>query len=403
MTPVLIALDLLLVAAFLGVSAAGIRRALLRSRGAVVPAARIPRWLAFVLVNAGAACLLLDGVILVAAITDPPRNPFQTTESFRSGKYLFVADPELGFAHRPNFSTTLRLAAETVVHHDAIGARVENEGDQTPAKVDLVTLGCSQSWGQGVSGTATSTFVLARMKGWKVANLSIQAHGGVAALLVLRRRISLAPSVVCYVFWFDHENRNVKRNPAFGAPVGIEAPVVRFRDDGSPYVLLPGPDYEENVDLTRRWFLETSPGDPDARSLWTDVAWTVRKRVFDFRTGWEARQAPYHSTEEGKRRASEYVLSGIQKECAGIGARLFVVYLPDYLHPAKPIPDAPAWVAEAARREGFALVDMAPRLREMRAAGIELRVRPDDGHIAAAVHRAIAEEVARRLSRSSPH
>ncbi len=386
-----LALDLILSACFVLFVAGRIAR----GRRPAAPVGRLRRWSVFALVNLGAACVLVDLAAVVAALAAPPRNPFTTTAEFRSGDYLFVADSELGVVHRPNFSTTLRLAATTVVHHDSIGARVDEADDETPSRVDLVTVGCSQAWGQGVLGRETFTSTIGRMRNWKVANLAISSHGGVGSLLQLHRHLDLIPEVVCYAFWQDHYERNLNRYAATGAPVGLEMPVVRQGGDGQPMLRLPGPYYERNLELTRRYFAETAQGEAVGQGFRTDLEWTVRKNEWRILTALIAvRSSPWLTTTEAKETAAAYVLRRMQEECESIGARLVVLYIPRYFD--CPVPDAPDSLHWTCEELGIHLVDLGRRFRAMRCAGIAVELL-GDRHMSAAAHQAAAEELSAAL------
>ena len=338
--------------------------------------------------------LTVTGVVAFQAFRHPPRTPINP-DVFKTENYMYDPDPETGWVPRPNTTMMSRTSIPTTVHTDSRGARVNRPGNDASGPVDLVTVGCSQAWGQGLPNEATFTEVLGRKTGMRVANVSVPGYGGVASMILLKRKLALRPKVAVYGFWEDHLNRNVMRCAAIGGPVCLEMPVVQEDSSGLPSVRFPDtPD--RNMQLTRRWFLETATATEEYRSLLTDLYWS------GFQLFRLAQRALYASLEAGafpaerhdKLVAAKFVLDQMQQASETAGARLVVVYIPIYFGPT--IEEAPRELIEFAGQRGIMFVSMARRFRDMQSSGAAIGI-PGDNHLSALAHQVVAEEVANRL------
>ncbi len=336
----------------------------------------------------------VTGVVALQAFRHPPRTPINP-EGFKAENYMYDPDPETGWVPRPNTTMVSRTSVPTVVHTDSRGARENRPGSDDPEPVELITVGCSQAWGQGLPNEATFTEVLGRKLGLRVANFSVPGYGGVASMILLKRKLALHPKIAVYGFWQDHLTRNVERCASIGGPVCLEMPVVQEDSSGIPNVRFPdAPD--RGMHLTRRWFLETATGTDEYRNLWTDLYWSGFRI---FRLAQQALQAPLEagmaqSGGNGKLAAAKLVLDQMQQASEAAGAMLVVVYIPMYFGPA--IEEAPHELVEFAGRRGIIFVSMARRFRNMQSSGTAIGI-PGDNHLNANAHEAVAEEVVKAL------
>jgi len=359
---------------------------------------RLRLWLGLGLILVvGPVLLTLSGFLLWQAVTKPPRTTVNPT-IFTTENYQVNPDPELGFVTRPNFSTIQHIGpTETVIYTDDLGGRISRPGFPSDQQVDLITVGCSQAWGHGVSNEATFTSYLAKNLGLRTRNLAVSGYGGVGSLLRIGRAMNLKPRFIVYGFWFDHLNRNLARCVAIDSPVCLQMPVIRFDQDGQPYILPPD-DAEAGIRLTRRWFMETAIGTDQYRSLWTDLYWTTFRlwREAHHRLGGE--QVSTRTSEAQRLMATEFVLIKMKEKAASVGAELIVVFIPNYLGTTVEAP-RPELVTMV-RKHRIVFVDMTRPFHLMKQQGVNIGI-PGDGHMTEAAHQAVAEVVIQVIGRSN--
>jgi len=350
------------------------------------------------LVYFSTAVLAFAVVVVHKTVTNPSRS-VHGVSFFESDRYQYQANPETAFEPRPGFTGISDLTeAKTYFTYDMLGARVDNPGVETTIPVYLMTIGCSQSWGQGVNNNQTFTAVLAKRLKKPVANFSVPSYGGVGSLLRLRQHINLKPKVIVYAFWEDHFNRNVDRcSKTTGSPVCLEMPTVQFDVENYPYLQFPS-NAIRNLESTRMWFLEASGQTDKYRTYLTDFYWSAYSVWRSIEK--EYRQITGHPEElsdEKKIAAANFVLDQMKLTVDLVEARLVVVYIPLYFD--NTMRRAPQDMKISAERKGITFIDMTNRLQAMRMTGVPLAI-PGDGHMTTAVHLAVADEVMNELQRN---
>ena len=341
------------------------------------------------------AVLAIAVVVIYKTIAAPSRSPFGVN-FFESDRYQFQANLETAFEPKPGFSGINDLAAPTDITYDRLGARVDSPGIETGNTVYMMTIGCSQGFGHGVRNSQTFTSILGVLLGKPVANFSVSGYGGVSALLRLRQRVNLKPKVIVYAFWEDHFNRNVNHCFTTGSPVCFEAPTIQFDAESHPYIQFPS-NTTHNLELTRRWYLEASSKSDKYRTFVTDLYWSSysvwRSIEKEYRriTG-----QPEEPPEENKVAAANFVIDQMKLTADQIGAQLVVIYIPIYFDGT--MRQVPQDMRISAERKGIIFIDMTKRLQTLREAAVPLAIH-GDGHMTAAVHRAITDEVLNYIQR----
>jgi hypothetical protein len=125
------------------------------------------------------------------------------------GDALIAYDPDIGFVANPGSrskSSFSDFAYST--YHNERSARVSVPGERSPDRVEIVTVGCSFSWGHGVENEETFAVRVARELGVTHTNLAMAGYGTVHSLLMLRRNRDLSPKIVVYGLIEDHLFRN---------------------------------------------------------------------------------------------------------------------------------------------------------------------------------------------------
>lgn len=338
--------------------------------------------------------LAIAAIVMYNAVASPSRTSWGV-KSFESDRYQFQANPETAYEPKPGYSGISDLSEpKTDISYDRWGARVDGPAKETANPVQLMTVGCSQAWGQGLKNSQTFTSILGVMLGKSVGNFSVSGYGGVGSLLRLRQRIHLRPEAILYAFWNDHFNRNVTRCSASGSPVCLEMPTIEFHRDDQPYIRVPS-HTARNLELLRAWYLEASGQTDIYRTFMTELYWSGYSI-------WRSVEGQYRRVgglseppAEKKTLAAVHVIDQMKATADSLGAQLVVVYIPDYL--GNTINAAPPAVRAKLEQSAGQFIDMTKRLQAMREAGVTLAI-PGDGHMTAEVHLAIADEVAKRLS-----
>ena len=190
-----------------------------------------------------AAALGVYGYVVAGRFADVPVR--------YEGDPDIVFDGGIGFVRAPEASTRRRQPGlDYTIHTDALGARVDAAGDRTPARVDILTVGCSFSEGHGLRNEQTYTSRLGRLLDARVANFAVGSYGGVQSALQLERHAGLAPKVIVYGLIEDHLRRNLDPCAPNFFPTCLRVPTVAGLDAGRPHFTpVPGSGLA-GVDLT---------------------------------------------------------------------------------------------------------------------------------------------------------
>jgi hypothetical protein len=336
------------------------------------------------LLAATVCAAMLVGFFYLRARWDPfPRSALRF-----EGDWPFQRDDEIGFVAVPNGRTVRRDPASGLSHGlytDHLGARVNAPGERTPARVHLLTVGCS--FAQGVVNEDTFTERLRRRLGIAVANFAMGSYGTVHSLLVLRRHLDLEPRVIVYAMIEDHLRRNVHPCAPSYAPYCTPVAHVALTADGTPIVRPPRWELF-SPELNRRFYEEITMSDGFS---FRDVVWRARLDLLGVR---ESRRIDAVDDEATRAASFRWLMGGLAEAARPAGARLLVVYIPS-LPPGQAAPP-PAAVGAAVSAHGAILVDITPGVVAHHARpGSPSLVLGDDPHPSPAAHALIADEIAR--------
>lgn len=234
-------------------------------------------------------------------------------------------------------------------------------GRSLPDRADIVAIGCSQTYGTGVR--PDQTFVALAAGGASVVNLAVPSYGGAGSLAMLELHQSLRPRVVVYGLWAEHRTRNVMPCVESAIPLCIQRPVV------APGYELQRPRDASGMNLALRW-----------------VSLAGGSYIDRMQASWLAlidRLSRPSASPVDPVEAEAFLLRRMAADSRAIGARLVVVYLPDY---TRGWPATPPEYAALAQREGFTFIDTTAALRPL---GDRVAI-PGDGHLSIEAHAAIA-------------
>jgi hypothetical protein len=333
--------------------------------------------------------VLLLAISLVSAIAglalfiawDAMTNKYSVAvELFATRGSVYVADDELGFRYRPGAAQPTQG-----VYFDRLGARVSHPGDETLDPVDILAVGCSQAYGEGVTNDATFTSVTGQLTGLTTANFGISGQGGVGSLLMLRRMAYLKPKFIVYGLWFDHLNRNVL--PCMNDTNGFCVERPYMSSTGGLAIRYPT-DAVKALSRAQALISQTHPGFAADFMMSAARWWRVAELAIS------PDQTPEKAT------ADQFVVSHMAQTAHDIGARLIVLWIPNYISgPPPPAAGAPPELVAMAQRDGFTLIDLTETFRAQMADGVGMAI-PHNGHMTVAAHRIAGEMIARAIAAS---
>jgi hypothetical protein len=225
----------------------------------------------------------LCGVVVVGFFYLRARwDPFPRSDLRMEGDWPLQRDDEIGFVAARNARTLRRHLTSDLRYHlftDERGARVNTPGDQTPSRIDLLTIGCSFSWGHGVENEDTFTEGLRGRLGVRVANFAMGSYGSVHSLLLLRRHLDLRPRLIVYGFIDDHLRRNLSPCAPSYAPFCVPMAHVALTASSLPTIRPPKWEYF-SAEQNRDFYRDVAMTD---RFSFRDVLWRARVDLFRVR------------------------------------------------------------------------------------------------------------------------
>jgi hypothetical protein len=322
----------------------------------------------------------LAGIWVAAYLTVP--NPQLVTE----GGGFVVFDPEIGMVPPPN-AHTRRVDGPTDnrpplvydIYTDDRGARVDGPGQRSPAHIDLMTIGCSFTWGHPLNNADTYAARLRRELGVSVSNFAMSAYGTTQSLQMLQRNRDLAPKLVIYGFITAHLDRNVLACAPTYHPFCLDVSHVAWGETGRPRI---EPPFSNGV----RRFQQHLDRDYMNPAIWLTHGVDV---IFGrLEQAWYYDRIPDNAKRE---EALAFLLRDMERTVTDMGSELLVVYIPFNFEPAPP---------ELARVIGKTrLLDLAPSFERHRKAGGAPLYVVDDFHPNPAAHALIGDEIARYIRR----
>lgn len=340
--------------------------------------------------------------VLFMAWHNPPRHHSTNIEMFKKGQMIFQEDVELGQSLIPN--SFGRSSANGIIYetfHGTYGNRIGGPSEQSRADAEILMLGCSQAWGQGVSFNEMASTLAARSLGINSLNLSVPGTGTVYAAKRLENLQELKPKYVVYLFYESHLTRNIRRCAPVNNPLCIQM-ITAIRNSFGEFSLRRPTYYIEKLFggaffLMQRWYLDQYDGSGNL-SYWKDAFWVLLdiygktyKTLFD---------NPYLTSSEYRSEVVavfDFALERISRYSIERGAELIVVYVPYYNYPKQLLP-LPADLRQVINRYGARIVDMSAQFnrtigREEKDRGTYLFAIPNDGHLNKLGHSMIAKEL----------
>lgn len=314
------------------------------------------------------------------------------TDVKMEGDWPYTLDGELGFVAVKNGASRrehLYSGLAYGIFSDARGARVNFRGEQKTPPVDIMTIGCSFSWGHGVDNEDTYTERLELKTGLKAVNFSMASYGTVQSLKMLRRNADFKPRIIIYGFIEDHLRRNLSPCAPNYSPYCVPVPYIAFDGSKAPYIHEPQ-DTGFSMDIERRFY-----GDNFMKTGFdlNSIVWQARK---DFQTLKGRIRYRFSNDPESRAKAIDYLIGQMADDAKKMNARLVVVYIP-YLRKSAVAPPPPELVG-ALRGKDLEFLDLTqPVNGHYEDGGKEPLHFEKDDHPSAAAHELIAAEIDRFL------
>jgi hypothetical protein len=320
---------------------------------------------------------------------------------FSDANFPLVADYELGVWNRPNhhfikrtkFITDEEITTE--VWTDADGIRVEGINQRKNDQFDILVVGESNTWGQGVPLSKTYASLLGGRLGMSVANLGLIASSGVQNLLIVRRFLKKKPKLIIYGFFEEHFSSNTRRCPNIDSPVCLGRPIIKFTSNSAK---ISHPWFtNKNLQDYRNWYRDTSNASNLSRAR--RMYWRLRilVRIFAEKYIRSLKRSfgdwPAVATEQNWQQqiaAANFVVSEMKTMADSVGAKLVVVYLPIFF--SQKILAPPKDFLDHIKKIDVLFIDMEPKWTERRR-NKEPFYFAHDMHLNCEGHRDVAEEI----------
>ena len=332
------------------------------------------------LVLASTIASLLLGIEVAAYLTVP--GIAMSSE----GDALVIFDPEIGAipnpgAHNRRIYPAIkdRKAFAFDVYTNDRGARVDGPGERSPARVDVITLGDSFTWGYALQNPQTYANTVGRELKASVSNLAMASYGTTQSLQILRRNRDLAPRLIVYGMIAHHFERNVMPCAPSYYPFCLDVSHVTPDEQGKLRI---APPWSNGVKRLQQQL---------AGDYYNPVSWlthgidVIQGRI-------EYARATFDEADEAtKDRAMAFLLREMERTAAEMGTQLLVVYLPtNYWGPPKGLAGAIG---------NIRLLDLTESFARNKEAGGPNPYIVGDGHPSAAGNALIANEIVKYVRR----
>lgn len=329
------------------------------------------------------ALLLLATLSYVAYLAHkvPPRT---TGVHFHK---VIAADVELGYVSKPNLNVDF-IPGKAITNDR--GARIAaNELIIASKQADALVVGCSQVYGLGMPAEHTFAHKLAELSGLSVLNLGVSGYGSVAALKRAEQFLDLNPKYVVLGFYYDHVVRDV--SPCFPGYMlqCLSVPHIKYDQKSGQSTFVTAKDNTKTLQLTNDYY-NYMAGNAGDYSFAKDFYWKLRTEIASHLNNSKYFFGRRDPSVQEQRATTEYLLTTYQAKFAQHGAKLIVIYLPNYF--GNKVAAMPNFMQEIANQHGIKIIDLTSDLQTAKNNNIEIMI-PNDGHLNQHAHNIIAQRV----------
>jgi len=358
-----------------------------------------------VAVAAGAVLLTLAAAEIAARVAAGPRFA-QGARQLRPQDALGRFDPDLGWALRPNVTTSLLADGTSYrVSTNARGFRgAEIPEARTPGRPRIVVLGDSFAFGWGVNDGETFAERLAETAHVEIANLGVPGHSTDQALWLLDHEAArLRPDVVLLQFCVnDFDGNETASAHPYAKPCWVRDPAGAWEERGRPVVM------KAPIGAVPATWSETFAAHS---ALWSVVTGSVPIRATES-VGDDTsavRAAQESVAHMGPDSVTAMLLARLKVRCDAIGARLAVFDAstpgrldrpPGGADRSMLLSPVSRRLAEIGRDAGFTVLSVDRALIDAADRGESVTI--PDGHWNAAGHAVVAAALAEQLAPMLP-
>ncbi len=303
------------------------------------------------------------------------------------------ADKSRGYVNRANLDVIYPFGSGQQFHiatneqrarRDKPGGRVES--------VAVLAVGDSQTFGNGINYAETYSARLEALLGEPVLNLGVSGYGTVSAVRMAEEFLKARPKFVILGYYYDHPARSVSPcHPGFMLRC-LSVPYVVVDDRSGPRIVEPSDN--RAVLATQQAYYSYINGQGGRYSFGEDFYWTARRVWADY-----FQSSPFffgrrHPDVAQQEAVDNFLLRQLKDLVESEGARLIVVYIPNYVEKAVP---PPAYLVDLTKRLHIDFVDMTHDLQgAMDGDPNSIKV-PHDGHLNALGHGLMARRLYERI------
>lgn len=256
------------------------------------------------------------------------------------------------------------------------GARRGRPDDRVDS-VYALAIGDSQTFGSGLAYEDTYAARLEAALGQPVLNLGVSGYGTVSAIRMANEFLSLRPKVVILGYYYDHAVRSVSPcYPGFMLRC-LSVPYVALDDSSGPHIVEPW-DNQSVLEAQRAYYAYIS-GQAGQYSFLEDFYWTARRIWADMLQSSEFFFGRRHLTVAQRVVVDEFLLRDFDAQIRAHGARLIIMYIPDYF--GQRVVPAPAHLVALASQLDAPFIDMTPDIQAAMDTDPDSIKVPNDGHL----------------------
>ena len=292
------------------------------------------------------------------------------------------ADRSRGYVNRANLDLSYPsgVGQQFYLATNEQGARRQKPGGHVESAA-VVAVGDSQTFGSGINYADTYPARLEAALGEPVLNLGVSGYGTVSALRMAKEFLGLRPKFVILGYYYDHATRSVSPcYPGFMLRC-LSVPHVII-DSSGPRIVEPSDN--RTVLETQRAYHAYITGQGGRYSLREDFYWKARQIWADSFQSSQFFFGRRHPDLAQQETVDEFLLSQLNDVVHRAGARLIILYIPNYFGPTVVPP--PEYLVKLTKRLRIDFVDMTPDLQRALDADPNSITVPNNGHLNALGH-----------------
>ena len=331
----------------------------------------------------------IGGYALMRGLQFPPRVSYSIP--LRTN---YEADSVTGFRNKGNLDTLRPFGngAMFPIRTDPRGIRVPEDAKEPVKSAQIMLIGDSQTFGQGLRFKETLSGQLHARTGMQVANLGVIGFSALSALKQAKKFADLRPQWLVMVYNFDHADRSLSPcHPGYNLGC-ISVPYFDVSVD--PPVIVPP---EENAELLEDIdsYFKYAQGLDGTHTIWRDSWWRGRQEMAKFlrNIGW-MRSFRKHS-DPARTTVARWLVNRLRELAEELSARPVIVYIPNYFQ--KIIVPPLREIREVAKENRIPFVDMTTAFQDLRNLDSDRLIIRSDGHLTAEANSLMADALVRVL------